>query len=218
MSQTKIIGKLMHSHGLIQGNPWAGATIDIQFHGYSQTATEQRPSDRTQIKTNPDGTWSTSQFKNADGDYESYYTFKFPNSQPIKILLPASTPPEIEFSQLAIASTPPESPEYPSLIALINSQLAGSGVSFPSGGTVGQTLAIAQATPNRVLGWINSAYLHQQSTEADQWIVNHNLGYRPSIEVLSLGGEKILAEVLHVSENQTIVYWSVPKIGFVRCN
>lgn len=122
----RIYGKLMHSDGTgAASRPWGGATIDVSYHGYSQTPTEQRPSDRTPIKTNPDGTWETWRWVNAQGDYQSYYSFKFPYDKPIKVYLPAGTPPEIEFSQLAIASTPPSDPSYPSLIALINSLFAG---------------------------------------------------------------------------------------------
>jgi hypothetical protein len=122
----RIYGKLMHSDGTgAASRPWGGATIDVSYHGYSQTPTEQRPSDRTSIKTNPDGTWETWRWVNAQGDFQSYYSFKFPYDQPIKVYLPAGTPPEIEFSELAIASTPPSDPSYPSLIALINSLFAG---------------------------------------------------------------------------------------------
>jgi hypothetical protein len=214
MSQVKIIGKLMHSYGVAQGYPWANATVDIQFHGYSQTATEQRPSDRTQIKTNPDGTWNTFQFKNADGDYESFYTFKFPNSQPIKIILPASTPPEIEFSQLAIASTPPESPDYPSLIALINTQLGSSGLAFPAGGSVGQSLAVVQDSPSRVLGWVDSRTIFSQSVAATTWTFNHTLNRVPSIEVTDLVGNRLLVET-QVTQTQAIVRSESPITGFV---
>lgn len=104
--------------------PWGGQKIDVSYHGYSQTPTEQRPSDRVPVITNPDGTWQTYRWVNAEGDYQSYYTFKFPYDQPIKVYLPFGTPPSIEFSELAIASTPPSDPSYPSLIELINSLFA----------------------------------------------------------------------------------------------
>jgi hypothetical protein len=95
---------------------------------------------------------------NAEGDFQSYYSFKFPFDQPIKVYLPAGTPPEIGFSELAIASTPPSDPSYPSLIALINTLFAANDF-FPAGGTVGQVLAIAQESP-RVLEWANSDVSH----------------------------------------------------------
>jgi hypothetical protein len=156
MTQVKIKGLLRHHHGVPQaGNAWSGAPIFIEFHGYSQTATEQRPSDRAQITTNADGTWQHYAWKNSEGDYTSYYTFKFPYGDPIKVVLADATPAEIEFSQLAIASTPPDAPNYPSLIAIINDQLASSGVAFPAGGTAGQALVITQTAP-RLFGWVDA--------------------------------------------------------------
>jgi hypothetical protein len=157
MTQVKITGKLKRHHGLpAEGNSWGGATIDVQFHGYSQTATEQRPSDRDKITTNPDGTWEHYVWRNSEGDYDSYYTFKFPYGQPIKVTLDAATPAQIDFSQAVLNSTPASDPNYPSLIAIINAQLAASGVSFPAGGTAGQVLGISQTTP-RVFEWKDSS-------------------------------------------------------------
>ena len=112
----------MHPDG---DRPWADATIDVSFHGYSQTPTTQRPSDRHRIKTAADGTWAISLWVHGEGDFQSYYSFKFPYDRAIKIYIPKGTPPEIDFSQLAIASTPPDDPSYPSLIELINSLFAG---------------------------------------------------------------------------------------------
>lgn len=216
MSRVRIFGHLKHSDGA----DWSGATIDISYHGYSQTPTEQRPSDRTPVKTNPDGTWETYRWVNAEGDYQSYYSFKFPFDQPIKVFLPAGLPPEIEFSQLAIASTPPSDPSYPSLIALINEL-------FASGDFVGTADVISLKPPIPGLGGtvqtaiaalFSRNYLHDQRVAANTWIVNHNLGFKPNREVILDSGESVTPAVWHVSINQFIVYWSAPKTGFVRCS
>jgi hypothetical protein len=194
MTQVKITGKLKRHHGLpAEGNSWGGATIDVQFHGYSQTATEQRPSDRDKITTNPDGTWEHYVWRNSEGDYDSYYTFKFPYGQPIKVVLTAATPNEIPFSQLAIASTPPDDPTYPSLIAIINDQLAASGVSFPAGGNAGQVLGIAQTTP-RVFEWQDAGVSFTQSVAAATWTFNHTLNRVPALEVTDLAGNRLFVE------------------------
>lgn len=47
------------------------------------------------------------------------------------------------------------------------------------------------------------------------WVVNHNLGRNVSVEVLSVGGAKIGAEVLQYSLNQVRVYFEVPVPGKV---
>jgi hypothetical protein len=52
---------------------------------------------------------------------------------------------------------------------------------------------------------------------AAEWVVNHNLGFRPLVSVLTPGGAEMDAEVLHTSLNQCRVYFSAPAAGRVRC-
>lgn len=59
-------------------------------------------------------------------------------------------------------------------------------------------------------------YTHLQPTPSDTWTVNHNLGFFPDTEVF-VGAEKVTAQVLNVSANQLLVYWSTPRSGSVRC-
>ncbi len=54
-------------------------------------------------------------------------------------------------------------------------------------------------------------------TDSAEWIVNHNLGHRPSATVLSPGGAEVGAQVLHISVNQLRVYFASPQSGSVRC-
>jgi len=58
-------------------------------------------------------------------------------------------------------------------------------------------------------------YEHVQPTPASTWVVNHNLGYRPVIEVLSPGGVVVGADVVHVSVNQTQINFNNPQTGTV---
>lgn len=205
----------MHPYSL---TPWAEAKIRAAFHGYTQTATTQRPSDRIETITAADGSWHMDLWPNAEGDYDSHYQFRFPNDDRIhRVTLPSGLPSEIEFSQLYLNATPPESPIYPSLIALIDSRLAGSNFSLPSGGTIGQNLAITQETP-RILGWRDPSYVHQQAIADVEWIVNHNLGNKPDHEVYLDSGVSVLADTIHVSANQLRVYWATPRTGFVYCS
>jgi hypothetical protein len=57
----------------------------------------------------------------------------------------------------------------------------------------------------------------QTFSAATQWTVNHNLGYRPHVAVLSTGGVEVVAEIVHVSINQLIVYFATAFAGSVRC-
>lgn len=59
---------------------------------------------------------------------------------------------------------------------------------------------------------------HQQDVAATEWVVNHNLGYKPSITVVSVGGLLMLAEVLHTSLNQVRVYFDNPVTGTAICS
>jgi hypothetical protein len=52
----------------------------------------------------------------------------------------------------------------------------------------------------------------------DVWVVNHNLGYRPSVNALSVGGVAMLAEVVHASANQALVYFDSPTSGLAVCS
>lgn len=56
----------------------------------------------------------------------------------------------------------------------------------------------------------------EQSSPALQWTINHNLGRKPVVGVFSVGSRELEADVLHTSNNQTVVYFSVPTAGFAR--
>lgn len=59
---------------------------------------------------------------------------------------------------------------------------------------------------------------YTQSSPAPTWTINHNLGYRPSVEVLDAGGSEVDAEVQHISLNTTIVSFNVATAGSARLN
>lgn len=59
-------------------------------------------------------------------------------------------------------------------------------------------------------------YVHTQSTPAATWTINHNLGYRPLITLLTSGGVEYEAEVVHTSTNQVLVYHTSAKAGTAR--
>lgn len=61
-----------------------------------------------------------------------------------------------------------------------------------------------------------SAYVHQQPTPAGTWTINHNLGYRPSVELLDSGSQEIDGEVSHPTVNQTVVVLSPATAGLAR--
>ena len=59
----------------------------------------------------------------------------------------------------------------------------------------------------------SARYTHTQSAASDSWTVNHNLGFRPQVEVLSPGGVRVEAGVQHMSDNQTVISFNTAQTG-----
>ena len=62
----------------------------------------------------------------------------------------------------------------------------------------------------------SAAYVHQQPTPATVWTINHNLGFRPSVELFDSGSSEIIAEVVHPTVNQAVVTVNPATAGFAR--
>lgn len=61
-----------------------------------------------------------------------------------------------------------------------------------------------------------TAFVFTQSTPAATWIINHNLGFIPSVELFNNGSQEIDGDVVHTSVNQTVVNFTGPVAGFAR--
>ena len=66
-------------------------------------------------------------------------------------------------------------------------------------------------------GTAAASFLFIQSSPALIWIINHNLGVRPSVELRTMGGAVIDADIVHISVNQVQVYFLTPFAGEARC-
>ena len=62
-----------------------------------------------------------------------------------------------------------------------------------------------------------SSYTHTQASAASTWTIPHNLGWRPTITVLSTGGVQVIAEVVHLSALTAQVLFVEPMAGSARC-
>lgn len=62
------------------------------------------------------------------------------------------------------------------------------------------------------------SYLHSQPTPSTNWTVNHNLGYRPAVTALSVGGVVMFANVIHTSINQAVIEFDQPTAGQATCS
>jgi hypothetical protein len=78
-----------------------------------------------------------------------------------------------------------------------------------------QPIHIASAVLPVTAGGSTARYEHQQLIAATVWTVNHQLGYRPVIEVLGPGGIEIDADVIHVDVNLAQVVLQSPLTGIV---
>jgi hypothetical protein len=52
-----------------------------------------------------------------------------------------------------------------------------------------------------------------QAAASAEWIVNHNLGWKPFVTLLSPGSVEVEANVVHFSDNQFRVFFSQPQSG-----
>lgn len=78
-----------------------------------------------------------------------------------------------------------------------------------------QAVALAQITPGPA-GQSGAGYTHTQGSAATTWTVNHNLGVRPAVDISNAGGQKVNAEVLHLSLNQAVISFVIPTAGTAR--
>lgn len=76
---------------------------------------------------------------------------------------------------------------------------------------IGSILANGSPLLTTLLG-----YLHTQATPSDTWIINHNLGYKPNVQVFNAGSVAVLTEVENSTVNQTIVRIAPAQTGFAR--
>ena len=74
----------------------------------------------------------------------------------------------------------------------------------------------AQGPPGGGGGGTADDHVHLQETPAATWTINHNLGRRPNVEVRTVGGVVMTAEVIHVSNNQVQVAFAAALAGTAR--
>lgn len=62
----------------------------------------------------------------------------------------------------------------------------------------------------------NAALTFYFTQATNPWIINHNLGYFPSVKVYSIGGAEVDCDIQNVSVNQVQVNFNNPFAGFAR--
>lgn len=79
----------------------------------------------------------------------------------------------------------------------------------------GNSVSITNAGPVGPAG-SGAGYNFTQASASDIWTVNHNLGYKPSVQTFTVGGLEMLGEVQHISVNQTVITFNTAVAGTAR--
>ena len=64
----------------------------------------------------------------------------------------------------------------------------------------------------------SKVFEYEQTSPATTWTINHNLGYKPAVEVFSVGSQELDADVVNTSVNQTVIGFTTATAGFARLN
>lgn len=67
-------------------------------------------------------------------------------------------------------------------------------------------------------GAVDKTFVYEQNTPSDTWVITHNLGKRPSVEVVDSAGTKFFPEVQWVNDNMCIIYFNVAFSGKAYLN
>ena len=94
----------------------------------------------------------------------------------------------------------------------VNVTTVSNKVTVTKGDTT--VVKVTTAGPQGPAGGV--AYVHTQATPSTTWTINHNLGYRPAVELLDTGSQEIDAEIAHPSANQTVVTLNPATAGLAR--
>lgn len=79
---------------------------------------------------------------------------------------------------------------------------------------ISSVVTIVEQGPQGPAG--SGAYIHTQSSSSTTWTINHNMGFRPSVELLDSGSQEIDGEISHPTINQTIVRLNPASTGIAR--
>ena len=74
------------------------------------------------------------------------------------------------------------------------------------------------AGPRGPAGPSGAGYTHQQPVPDTTWTINHNLGFRPAVELYDTGSQEFQADIAHLNENTVVVTTVTPVAGFARLN
>lgn len=92
-------------------------------------------------------------------------------------------------------------------------QLTGTATSLNFTGAGATATAVGGAVTIDVPGGDGAPTVFTQASALAEWVVNHNLGYKPLVDILDTGGNLVGAEVAHISLNQFNVRFAAATTG-----
>lgn len=95
-------------------------------------------------------------------------------------------------------------PNIPSVVSVVPSPGPQGASGIP-----GQTGPQGPQGIQGLKGDIGGVYTHNQSAVSTSWIVNHNLGFNPSVAIVDSGGTSIEADIWYNNTNSLEIILSV---------
>jgi hypothetical protein len=65
-------------------------------------------------------------------------------------------------------------------------------------------------------GPAGAGFLFTQGSPSTTWLINHNLGFKPVVQMFDAGSQEIEGLISHPSLNTTSILFAVPIAGFAR--
>ena len=95
-------------------------------------------------------------------------------------------------------------------------QVVESGNTLVVTKPISSIVSVISEGPQGPQGVAGAGFDFMQPTASTTWTINHNLGYKPGVDIYDSGSQQITAEVSHPSLNQTVILLTVASAGFAR--
>lgn len=104
----------------------------------------------------------------------------------------------------------------------ITTIISGDEITTVVAGAVVQTTVAPQVISTSISavgapGASGPSHVHTQSSPSATWVINHNLGFKPAVALVTVGGVEMFADVVHTNSNQVTVLFVQPTAGTARC-
>lgn len=66
--------------------------------------------------------------------------------------------------------------------------------------------------------WVNKSYTHEQNISSTEWIVNHNLGFKPNVRIVNSAGDNIETVIEDIDDNNLKIFFNNANGGKAFCS